>query len=507
MLSPKSKAEAIKKQLLVINDLLKLPENKYCADCKKTSPTWASVNLGVFICINCSGCHREIGVHITKVRSTNLDVWPKEILDNFKLINNKIANKYWEHKLKKFDFKKIQNDKYKLVEFIRNKYEHKNWIDSSKKDDPMTLISKGKIKKFKKLYCQDDEEEDEEVEEKTTKNKKKDKKIKKKDLSENEEEDEEEEKPRNKKPNKNDKNNKKKEESDNEEEEEGENDEESEEEEKNNKKNIQKPNSKKIQESKSPMTQRNPQMNNLFLNLNEPNSNNNNQPISQQQQNLLNLNQNNIMDLFNSGNNQSSNNIVRPQNNLNLNLNNNKNPNAYFTPEPVRSNGFENIFQQMPLNTKLDLQKNNTNMNLHMNNMNNMNNNNNNYIAVNKMNSMQNLNSLNNQMMNLNMNNNNNGMNFGMNNNNNFGNMNMGNNMNNFNFNNQNMNMNANNSQQMQNNTSNNINNNNNNNKPIAFNMDYFNKNMEAKKSTAGSTYNFKNKKADPFANLVSFKK
>ena len=150
MMSPKSKAEAIKKQLIVLNELLKKPENKYCADCKKTSPTWASVNLGVFVCITCSGCHREIGVHITKIRSTNLDVWPKEILDNFKLINNKIANKYWEHKLKKFDFKKIQNDKYKLTEFIRNKYEHKNWIDSSKKEDPMTLISKGKIKKFKK---------------------------------------------------------------------------------------------------------------------------------------------------------------------------------------------------------------------------------------------------------------------------------------------------------------------------------------------------------------------
>ena len=190
MMSPKSKAEAIKKQLIVLNELLKKPENKYCADCKKTSPTWASVNLGVFVCITCSGCHREIGVHITKIRSTNLDVWPKEILDNFKLINNKIANKYWEHKLKKFDFKKIQNDKYKLTEFIRNKYEHKNWIDSSKKEDPMTLISKGKIKKFKKLYCQDDDEEEEEVEEKTTKNKKKDKKDKKnkKNLSDNEEE-------------------------------------------------------------------------------------------------------------------------------------------------------------------------------------------------------------------------------------------------------------------------------------------------------------------------------
>ena len=146
-MSPKSKAEAIKKQLVIINELLKKPENKYCADCKKTSPTWASVNLGVFVCINCSGCHREIGVHITKIRSTNLDVWPKDILNNFKLINNKIANKYWECNLKKFDFKKIQNDKYKLVEFIRNKYENKLWVDPSKKIDPMTLISKGKIKK------------------------------------------------------------------------------------------------------------------------------------------------------------------------------------------------------------------------------------------------------------------------------------------------------------------------------------------------------------------------
>ena len=85
-MTPKEKAEAIKKQLVVINQLLKKPENKLCADCKKINPTWASVNLGVFVCINCSGCHREIGVHITKIRSVNLDVWPQEVLNNFKII-------------------------------------------------------------------------------------------------------------------------------------------------------------------------------------------------------------------------------------------------------------------------------------------------------------------------------------------------------------------------------------------------------------------------------------
>ena len=178
-MTQKEKAEAIKKQLVVINELLKKPENRFCADCKKTSPTWASVNLGVFVCINCSGCHREIGVHITKIRSVNLDVWPKDVLNNFKIINNKIANKYWECKLKKFDFKKIQNDNYRLVEFIRDKYEHKKWVDPKKKVDPMTLIIKGKIKKYKKLFCEGEDSEEEEEEEKEEKKKRKEKRKKK----------------------------------------------------------------------------------------------------------------------------------------------------------------------------------------------------------------------------------------------------------------------------------------------------------------------------------------
>ena len=96
-MNPKEKSEAIKRQLVIINKLLKKPENKYCADYKRTLPSWASINLGVFVCINCSGCHREIGVHITKIKSTNLVVWPNEILENLKKINNEIANKYWEY--------------------------------------------------------------------------------------------------------------------------------------------------------------------------------------------------------------------------------------------------------------------------------------------------------------------------------------------------------------------------------------------------------------------------
>ena len=53
-------AEKLRHQQTVIGKYHNTPGNKLCADCKRPSPTWASINLGVFVCIKCSGCHREI---------------------------------------------------------------------------------------------------------------------------------------------------------------------------------------------------------------------------------------------------------------------------------------------------------------------------------------------------------------------------------------------------------------------------------------------------------------
>uniref|UniRef100_A0A673YV33 Arf-GAP with coiled-coil, ANK repeat and PH domain-containing protein n=1 Tax=Salmo trutta TaxID=8032 RepID=A0A673YV33_SALTR len=54
--------------------------NACCCDCGQPDPRWASINLGITLCIQCSGIHRSLGVHFSKVRSLTLDSWEPELL-------------------------------------------------------------------------------------------------------------------------------------------------------------------------------------------------------------------------------------------------------------------------------------------------------------------------------------------------------------------------------------------------------------------------------------------
>ncbi|KAM5588383.1 ADP-ribosylation factor GTPase-activating protein AGD5-like [Rosa sericea] len=125
----------------ILEGLLKLPENRECADCKTIAPRWASVNLGIFICMQCSGAHRSLGVHISKVRSATLDTWLPEQIAFIQSMGNEKSNSYWEAELPpNYDRVGIEN-------FIRAKYESKKWVprDGKLKSPPTVTAQKTSV--------------------------------------------------------------------------------------------------------------------------------------------------------------------------------------------------------------------------------------------------------------------------------------------------------------------------------------------------------------------------
>ncbi|XP_037330861.2 arf-GAP with GTPase, ANK repeat and PH domain-containing protein 1 isoform X1 [Pungitius pungitius] len=83
-------------EAMALQTIRGLRGNGRCADCEAQNPDWASLNLGALICIECSGIHRNLGTHLSRVRSLDLDEWPLELLKVMSAIGNELANGVWE---------------------------------------------------------------------------------------------------------------------------------------------------------------------------------------------------------------------------------------------------------------------------------------------------------------------------------------------------------------------------------------------------------------------------
>ncbi|XP_053171293.1 arf-GAP with GTPase, ANK repeat and PH domain-containing protein 1-like [Scomber japonicus] len=102
--------------------------NNFCVDCDAPNPTWASLNLGALICIECSGIHRNLGTHLSRVRSLDLDDLPRELTLVLSAIGNHMVNSIWEARTLGHRKPLPDASREERESWIRAKYEQKLFV-------------------------------------------------------------------------------------------------------------------------------------------------------------------------------------------------------------------------------------------------------------------------------------------------------------------------------------------------------------------------------------------
>ncbi|XP_078526968.1 arf-GAP with coiled-coil, ANK repeat and PH domain-containing protein 1 [Lissotriton helveticus] len=114
-----------------LDQIQRIHGNAQCCDCKEPAPEWASINLGITLCIECSGIHRSLGVHFSKVRSLTLDSWEPELIKLMCELGNSTINRIYEARIDEMTIKKPTPSSTRSEKelWIRAKYVQKQFIN------------------------------------------------------------------------------------------------------------------------------------------------------------------------------------------------------------------------------------------------------------------------------------------------------------------------------------------------------------------------------------------
>ncbi|KAG5832904.1 hypothetical protein ANANG_G00296150 [Anguilla anguilla] len=116
----------------ILLDLVKKPDNSRCADCEAPEPDWASYKLGTFVCLTCTGTHRNLS-NISRIKSIHLDFWDDELVEFMRANGNASARAFYEMAVPPFYYRPRQQDCAVLREqWIRAKYERQEFTSQGK---------------------------------------------------------------------------------------------------------------------------------------------------------------------------------------------------------------------------------------------------------------------------------------------------------------------------------------------------------------------------------------